>query len=138
MSPLQKWLSGSAQLKIATVGMGLVAIIYIVWSFGFASEYGAADIATPIILATFAVDMFIAILLFFITRFGKILTVLVGIGALITVIVTIANPDIEIMGIEVAGLFQASGVAIVWSIIEIIAAICVLSADDFKKRTAEN
>jgi hypothetical protein len=132
MNPVEKWLAGSAKLKIATIALALSSVIYLVWALALASE-ADMEIAAPMILLFFATDFIAAVLVFFIMGFGKTLGILKGLWGLFTIIITIINPSISIFGIEISGLFQASGIALVWSVLEVIAGFCLISAPDFKK-----
>jgi hypothetical protein len=136
MNAWQKWLSASAKLKIATAALALSSVIYLVWALGFAAAAGAG-VAVPFILFFFAIDFIAAILVFFILRLGKALGILKGFWGLITILITIINPSIDIFGIEITGLFQASGAALVWSALEAIAGFCLVTALDFRKKSKD-
>jgi hypothetical protein len=135
MKALEKWLGGSLKLKIATVAMALSSLIYLVWAIGFAEDAGV-DVLVPAILFFFATDFVDAVLVFFIIGIGKTLGIIKGIWGLLTILLTIIDPSIEIMGIEITGLFQASGAALVWSVLEVIAGFCLITAVEFKKKKA--
>lgn len=130
MSVVQKWIGGSIKLKIATVAMVLNSLIYLIWGLGFAADLG---VGFGTVVVFFLIDLIAAVGLFLVKKWGKAITILDGLYGLITLVVSIVNPSIEIFGIELEGLFQASGVAIAWSICQVIGAIFVIIADDFKK-----
>jgi hypothetical protein len=132
MNSWERWLSASAKLKTATVALAMSSLIYLFWALALAADIGA-DVAVPYILVFFAIDFIAAILVFFILGFGKTLGILKGFWGLVTIIITIINPSIEIFGIEITGLFQASTIALVWSALEAIAGFCLLAAPDFRK-----
>jgi hypothetical protein len=130
MSVVQKWIGGSIKLKIATVAMVLNSLIYLIWGLGFAADLG---VGFGTVVVFFLIDLIAAVGLFLVKKWGKAITILDGLYGLITLVVSILNPSIEIFGFELEGLFQASGVAIAWSICQVIGAIFVIIADDFKK-----
>jgi hypothetical protein len=103
MNAKNKWVSGSIQLKIASIGMALSAVLsifmaFVVWdsvsaSLEFLSGVGVdlEGILSVYVLLLFAIDVVVTVGLFFVGRWARNLTIWWGVLSLISIVFGISG-----------------------------------------------